>query len=121
MEIEQIADGVGVLAAVQPVQNRRAGIRVSARLGIEPRFERGLQALVGRLVRPLRPLRRHGARLQLADDFLPDFGMRSSLCGVEAFEREAPGFEALVMAGDAVPIDNGAIWRSGGSGRRRLS
>ena len=78
------------------------------RLGIEVRLERGLQALIGRFVRTPGALRRHGARLQLADDLLQHLGMRAGSIGVQPFERQAAGLGALVMARDAVLIENGA-------------
>ena len=105
----------GVLAAIQAMQNRRARIGMGGRRGIETRFERGLQPRERRFVRPPGSLRRHGARLQLAHDFLPHIWMRSGRGAVQPFERQAGGVQALVVTGDAVPIENGTIGRTGRS------
>ena len=45
---------------------------------------------------------RHGAGAQLADDLFPGLGVGGGVGGVEAFEHEAAGFEALAVASDAV-------------------
>ena len=71
--------------------------------------ERRLQAMIGGFVGPPRTLGRHGARLQLAYDLLPQFWMRPGLSRIEPFERQTAGLQTLVMARDAVLVESGAI------------
>jgi len=70
LEIEQIANRVRVLCAVQPLERRCARIGLGRR--VERRLEPAREAFVGRRGRPRRVRRRHRASPQLPDDALPD-------------------------------------------------
>ncbi len=83
LEVEQIANRVGVLGAVQAMQRRRveAGLRIGGR--VEPRLERR-----GKRVEPLarrtrRAARRHHAGPDLANDLLPPLAMRADTLASE--------------------------------------
>ena len=87
---EQIADGVRVFRAVQPVQRRPAGIRRACGEPIELGLEVRDELLLLLLVRPRFARRRHHARPELAHDLLPLLGRSSDLVDVQAVEVE-PG------------------------------
>ena len=102
---------VGVLGAVQPVHgadSSRLGMRRPRLidLALDRRRDRPVRGGIG--TRP--PRRRHRLRAQLADHALPDFRIRARVRGVECIECESGGAESLVMAGDAVLIDE-RLWR----------
>ena len=74
VEIEKIANGVGVLGAIEAMKDGAAGVGVSGSGVVELRFERGNEVLA----RGGSGLRhadgRHGAGAQLTDDLFPGFG-----------------------------------------------
>src|SRR5262245_58879360 len=57
--------------------------------------------------------RRHQASTNFARDLLPGFGLRSDMLEIEFIEHQVAGFQLLVMAGDAILIDEGAMLRGG--------
>ena len=103
---QQIADGVGVLGAVQAVKRLRAP-RVGMRGGVavDLGFQPAGQGVVGRCrgARPAR--RRHRPRPELRDDLLPDVGARADLRQVAPGEGQTGGAQAVVVAGRAVAVD----------------
>ena len=125
LHCQQIADGVGVLRAVQAVEGGRtariAGLRPGAvELALEPSQER-LELLRGR---PRAAGRRHHAAAQLADHLFPPVGVPAHLGEIERVESQADGAElpdqrrggaaptvhhALVVAGDAVAVEQRAV------------
>ena len=119
VEVEQVANRVGILRAIQPMQDRRAGIRMRGGLGVEGGFERRLHGVVRRFVWPADPLRRHGSRLQFTNDFLPELRVRPRLGSIEAFEREPARLQTLAVTTNAVLFDRTGVRRRRGN-RRRL-
>jgi hypothetical protein len=104
VQADQIANGVGVLAAVQTAQRHTAGSGGHALLvdlGLEPGDERGR----GLIVRPPRARRRHQAATQLADHLLGDLGMLADRVEVQLRQRQAAGLAAVAVAAHAVLID----------------
>src|SRR5262245_38267403 len=65
--------------------------------------------------------RRHQTRTNFARDLLPGFGLRSNMLEVEFIEHQVGGFQLLVMTGDAILIDEGAMLRGGCLLRFRLA
>ena len=76
LEREQIADGVGVLDAIQAVNQSRAPDSASRARRDRARVVRwATSAVRRRLIRPRRALRRHHADAHLANDFFQDVGV----------------------------------------------
>ena len=116
LEAEDVADGVGVLGAVETVDGRTAGIGVlqarAVELGLEPFDE-----LVGRGGGGTRPARgRHGIRAQAANHVLPGARVRLHLRDVQRVEGESRGQRAPVVAGHAVAVEQGSRLRGPGFG-----
>ena len=94
VEREQVADGVRVLGAVQPMQCRRIEPGAGHGGGIKTRFEVGRQRVErGALGTPC-ARRRHHARPDLHDDFFPGCRIAGHLIQVQGVEREARRFRA---------------------------
>ena len=125
LERQQVADGVGVLGAVQPVQRRPAGIGHRHGCRVERRFQIGDERGRCRLRRPRHPGGRHQAAAQLQDDLLPGLGVRRRTGQVEPLEHQPAGLRALTVAAEAGLADDavvrGDIPRRRGSRRSRLT
>ena len=121
VEREQIADGVGVLGAVQAVEQPAARDSASPR----PR-DRGSSSDTRRAPSRVsaiglrRALRRHHADAHLPDDLLPDVRRCDGRRNIDFVEREPAGLGAVVMTRDAVFGDDGAVI-GGGSRTRSLA
>ena len=118
---QQIADGIGVLDPIQPMQGRPSRIRPSGCHAIEAVLQPRSERVVGFGRRPRPRGRRHLAGPQLLDDPLPHRRICGEVVDVDVVEGQVGGAEACVMAGDAVAIEDGAIGGGGGrldSGRR---
>ena len=76
---------------------------------VELGFQPGDEAVVGSCVRPGARGRRHGAGTQLADHGLPDGGRLSDPSEVEPFERQSSCLQPVVVAGQAVALDQRAL------------
>ena len=110
IEVQQVPDDVVVLGPAESVQRLGAtGVRVGDRRAVKLGLEPGPQRVVGRLVWPGARLRRHGAGSQLADHLLPDLGRAGDVGEVESCQRESPGAEPVVVAGDAVLVKQRAL------------
>ena len=122
VEPEQIADGVGVLGPVQPVQRRPAGIGSHGRRGIELSLQRGGERVEHGAVGPACALWRHHAQPQLADHALPDVGVLRDRGEIGALEAEAARTRAVVVTTDAIVLNRLGVRARGrrGHGRRRL-
>src|SRR5262245_27381083 len=57
--------------------------------------------------------RRHETGTNVALDLLPGFGLRPDMLGFEFIEHQVARFQLLVMTGDAILIDEGAMLRGG--------
>jgi hypothetical protein len=102
LEVEQVADGVGVLGAIEPMDERAAGIRPCTGGGIQTAFEPGDKRLFRLSRRRRHAGRRHHAGPELPDDLLPDLGVLLRTAGVEPLQHELAGTCAAVVAGDTV-------------------
>ena len=119
---EQVADHVLVFGAVEAVEGLRAA-RIGARGGraIELALEPGGEAVLGGAVRARHAGGRHQSRTQLQHHLLPALrrgrDVRHIHRGVEGDGRGASSLLALVVAADAVLIEQRALRRDGsGSG-----
>ena len=72
---QQIADGIAVFGAVQPVENRPARVGPQGGAAIQLRGQPADQAIERRLIGTRHPRRRHRAGADLSDDFLPQVGV----------------------------------------------
>ena len=67
------------------------------------------RGLVRRFIRPRQSNWRHLPRAHLPDDFFPRLRILRHIGGDEGVERQPAGFQAAVMAGNAIPIDDLAM------------
>ena len=126
LQVEEVAHGMVVLGPVQPVERLGApGIRIGGRRPIELGLQPADEAVVGRRVRPRARQRRHRAGAQLADHGLPDVRRIGDPAHVVRVERQARRAQPLVVAGDAVAVEERALPTAGrlmlpAGGTRRL-
>ena len=103
---EQIANRVGVLGAVQAMEHgRRAGVGVERGGAVQPGLEPARKAFVRLAIRTRPPQRGHQAGPELAHHLLPHLGTRRHAVHVQKVQRQAGGLQRLVVAGDAVPVE----------------
>ena len=119
---QQVADRVGVLGAVQAMEHRRpAGVGVERGRAVEPGLEPAREPVVRLAIRTRPPHRGHEAGPQLAHHLLPHLGTRRHVVHVQEVQRQAGGLEGLVVAGDAVAVEQRPLWgRSGCRARANL-
>ena len=86
----------------------RPGFGCAAAARSSPVSSDAISAATAGLVRPRAADRRHRAGAQLADDLLPDLGVLGGTGGIDRVERQAGGLQPLVVAGDAVPVEDRA-------------
>ena len=114
LESEDVADGVGVLRAVEAVDGGPARIRILQARPVEPRLQ-PLDERAGRRGGRTGPAgRRHRVRAQPADHVLPGRRVRLRARDVQRVEGQPRGQRAPVVAGHAVPAEQGP--RLGGAG-----
>ena len=89
----------------------RPGFGCCRRRAIQRRLERRDDRVVGRFVRPRQPGRRHLARPQFADDFLPHLGMLRDVERRDRVQIEVALIVIGVMTGEAVPVDERDVRR----------
>ena len=127
VEIEDVANDVGVFRPIQAMQAGRRGVRGGrpVKLALEPGDEAGVGGLVGTPC----ACGRHHAGPQLADDALPDLRVLAHVLDIKIVERDLargllPGrFGPLVVAADTIAIQErtlGGLLRPRGSHRWRL-
>ncbi len=92
---EQVADGVGVLAAIHAMQRRTAGVGIRRGGAIQRAFHGAGKRVQGLAVRAARARRRHHARPHLAHHFLPGFGVGADVIEVQLIECQAAGFQTF--------------------------
>src|SRR5262249_37783017 len=102
VEREQIANRVGVLGAIEPVQRRRVETRAGRRRAIQPRLELRGKSVEYAPFRPSRAAWRHHAGPDLPDDLLPRRRIARDVFEVFRVEREPRDLRAIVVTGDAV-------------------
>ena len=129
VERQQIAHRVAVLRPAQAVERLRApGIGIGRGGVVELALEPGAELRVGSGLRARPRTGRHRPGAQLADDLLPDLGVRGHVGHVDRArgQRQAARSQPVVVARDAVAVEQGALpgsrlragrldgWRSGG-------
>jgi hypothetical protein len=110
---DEIADGVAILVAIQPVERHGAsGVRRVGRRAVELVFEPREDAVrfLGGRPRPT-VVRRHHAGRELADHALPRGGVGSDRVHVERLEREIGLALGVVVALEAVAFERRALRR----------
>ena len=112
LERQQVPDGVGVLGAIQPMEDGTAGIRPGQRRPVKRGRQITRQPRQHRRLRPRDADRGHGACTDLPDDLLPDLRVSGRVGNISRLERQACCWSAVVMASDTVPVNQGA--RRGG-------
>ena len=101
VEGQQVADGPGVLGAVEALEGPAAGVGGDAGSLVELVLEGlGQGAEISR-VGPARPGRRHHARAQLSHHRLGDLGVVGRRRRVEPLQRQVAAPRSVVVAGDA--------------------
>ena len=120
------ASTLRVFAAIERAKQRPARIRGRRRGLSSSDSSHVASALVGALIRTRHALRRHRARASACARRFPRFRRGPGVGDVHAIEREVGCFRALIVAGDAVAIDDGArveggVRRSRRRRRRALS
>ena len=119
---EQIADGVAVLGAIQPVHRRAPRIRVGHRRAIDRLFQIGRELARDAGIRPRADgRRRHLTRSQFPRNFFPDVRVFRNARQFEGLQGKPARLEPVVVAGDAVGADQAGVVRRGRRGRRRRS
>ena len=119
LQRQQVADGVGVLGPVQPVDRGPAGIGVRLRRPVERRLQPRGRGVVGGGLRTRTPPRgRHRAFVQLQQHLLPDVRVFADGFQRRLVEGQVAGAEPFVVAGDAVAVEEGAHAVRAFGGRR---
>ena len=117
VEGQEIADGVGVLGAIQAMHRRRPpGIHPLGRRCVQVLREPGGEPGVGGFIRPRPAGRRHLAGLQLLQHLLPQRGVGRDVREIRLVEREIRRAQPVVVATGAVALDDRAE-AVGGRGR----
>ena len=106
LQIEQVADRVGVLQPVEAMDGRPAGIRPLGRGAVEGGLQPRRERAVGLGGGPRAARRRHGLRPQLAEDLLPDLRVRADALRVDAVEGQVARPQTPVVARDAVAVQH---------------
>ena len=115
LEAEQGTDGVRVFRAVESV-DRRSSPRVGAlgRRAVERGLQPGDQGGAGTAIRPGAAAWRHRVCAKLADDHFPHLGFRGDVRQVDRVERQPGRSEPLVVARDAIAVEERAVGRRWG-------
>ena len=112
---EQIANRVAVLVAVQTMERGRSRIGMRGSRAVELSFEGRREGIERGAIRPRRACRRHHAGADLPDHLLPRLRRCRAFGGavwIELLENQIPCFQALVVARNAVLIQQGGFLRS---------
>ena len=106
IEREQVADGVAVLRAIQAMDGvAPARIWIRRPRPIDCGLQRAGHCVVGRRIGTRQAGRRHRAGPKLRDHPLPDVRVGVRPGDVQTVERQSGSPEPLVVAGDAVGIE----------------
>ena len=115
LQVEEIAYGAVVLGPVEPVERLGAPrVRIVGRGPVELGLQPADETVVGRRIRPRTRQRRHRAGAQLADHGFPDVRRAGDPGHVVGIEREVGGAQPLVVAGDAVAVEEDPLPAVGG-------
>ena len=107
LERQKVADRILVFGSIEPVE--RLG---SARIGVgrgrpvERRLQIRHHRVVRGVVRPRAPGRRHHAATKFPHDFFPCLGLLAHALQVDRRKREPSRFGSVVVAADAILIDD---------------
>ena len=105
LQVQQVLHRVDVLQPVQPPRGDPPRVGIGRGGMVERRLESARERVDGLRGGPRPPLRRHLAAAQLADDLLQRLGVGVDLAHVEPVEHQSRGLEPLVVAGDAVAVE----------------
>ena len=116
VEREQVANRVAVFRAVEAMDRADpAGIRIGRPRPVDARSPASRHGAIGGRIGTRPSGRRHRAGSKLRDHLFPDLSIRTWPCDVQAVERESGRAQPLVVAGDAVLVEDPL----GPGGRRR--
>jgi hypothetical protein len=121
VERQEVAHRVLVLGPRQPPDRGcPAGIGMRRGRAVERRLQGRHHGVVGAVVWPFLAHRRHLTGAKLPDDFLPHVRMPGHILRKDLLENEATFFVVLVVAGEAVFVDERYVRRryNGGAARR---
>ena len=107
LQVEEVADDVGVLGPVQAVEDLGAGVQPGR--PVELRFQPVPERRVIRLGRAAQAGRGHHAGPQLAHHLLPQLGVLADRGEIAPLERQVRGAVTVVVAGEAVPLNELAV------------
>src|ERR1019366_2733631 len=107
IQLEDVADGVAVFRAVQPVDCRMPGIRVRRGFGIQRGFQPLAETGGGRDVGPRQARRRHLTALELSEHFLQQLGVIADTGGIQPLQSHTGCLELVIVADDAVALEQG--------------
>ena len=107
-QVEQVANRVAVLETVQAVVRGPAGIRMGGGFTVERVFQQCDERFERGLVRARPAGRRHRAAPQLVRHLLPGRPIGADPLDVAAVEQQPGRLQPLVVAGDAVLVEEGA-------------
>ncbi len=123
VERQQVADDVRVFRAIQTVKRFRAArVRPRGRCALELALQPREQGIMRRRVRARPPRGRHHPGAQLAQDVLPERRVGAHVRGIDRQQRHRHGaapVPGVVVAGDAVAIEESPRRAGDGGGRRR--
>ena len=108
LEPQQVADGVGVLRPVEPVNGGAAGVGGGVRGPVEGGLQPRCRGIVGGRLGAGAPAGgRHRPLLELQQHLLPDVGPLANRVERRRVEGQIARAQPLVVAGDAVPVEEG--------------
>ena len=106
VQVEQIAHGIGVFAAVEAVQRHLTGINATGRGFVDAAFQPAHQLGHLRFGRARLTGRRHEAPTGAIEDLFPDLGIGRNGVGAHRVEGQAAGPIVGVVAVDAVLVEH---------------
>ncbi len=105
-QVEQVANGILVFAAVHPVQHRRTAVRVASPCTIDGVLEVTDESRDLYIAGTVLAQRRHHAGLQLQQHLFPCLGIRQYIAGIHQVESDTPGIIVYVVAFTAVAVEH---------------
>ena len=105
IERQEIADGVGVLGAVQAMNAGASRVGPDRGIPIEGRLEADGETVLDRFFGPGQAGRRHVAASELTNDLFPHRGSGPDRLDADAFEGETCRLQPVVMTAETVAFD----------------
>jgi hypothetical protein len=118
LERQQVADGVCVLGAVQPMQGRAAWTWSRGGRAVDRRLQIADESVQRGGVGPRHSRGRHHAGADFPDHFLPELGRLRDVREIRVLERQLSRTRAVVVTRDAVRREHRGV-RCGRRGRPR--